>query len=163
MKHALHHDQIVAAGPDAPRRAECPACGWPVLLKRTATGWIYSHAPDSPYPCSHRRLRNRAPPAQTEVGPGRWPDDPAYALALQVIRRTILDALDGYGVEELTGLFSPLAQVALQRLLGTDEEQTLEITRQTCRQLLEIVEAGQGRRLRSAVAWGSMRRLQEFF
>ncbi len=77
-----------------------------------------------------------------------WPAEPEYALGLAIVRQTILDALDGGGVQLLDYLFSPLAQAVLMRLLDADEEQVEVKTRLAVERLKRLVRKGHGHRLR---------------
>jgi len=161
MRQARYQGQLVTAGPDAPRRAECPACREPVALKATGGGWTYYHIPNELLPPKDCPLRARRPGKQDRVP--RPDSDPEYALVLAIIRQTILDGLDGEGVEVLEWLFTPLAQAGLGRLLGTDRETTLAATQRAVRRLRELAELGQGHRVRSLLAYRNLAQLQEYF
>ena len=86
-------------------------------------------------------------------------DQPEYALALGVIRRTILDALNGYGGETLAQLFYPLPQTAISILLDTDPEQALATTMRACQRLLGMDDATRAN-VWHALAWGSQSKLK---
>ena len=166
MLQAMHRGRLATAGPDAPRRAECPACGWPVVLKSVrGRGWAYYHEPEAPADCPLHRPT--APRRSDPDRPGRrprWPEDePEYALALAAIRRAILDALDGGGPGELDWLFSPLAQAGLRRLLNADEEAVLAATQRAVDRLTALVAEGQAPQVRYWLAKGALSQVQEYF
>jgi len=92
----------------------------------------------------------------TRIVSPRWPDHPEYALGLAVVRRTILDALDGGGVQVLDGLFTPLAQVVLMRLLGVDEDEVEERTHLAVETLRSLIQRGDGHRARYQLVKGSL-------
>ena len=79
-------------------------------------------------------------------------EDPYYLLVLAVVRRTVMDALDGGELEELVWLFSPLAQMAIQRALGLNDVGALVATRRTVKALAEAVKNGDGDHLRHFIA-----------
>jgi hypothetical protein len=79
-------------------------------------------------------------------------DDPYYLLVLAVLRRTVMDALDGGELEELVWLFSPLAQMAIQRALGLNDEGALVATRRTVNALAKAVKNGDGDHLRHFIS-----------
>jgi len=78
--------------------------------------------------------------------------DPLYHMTLALVRRSIVDALIGDEMNELVWLFSPPAQVALQRVMDLSEENTLAATRQTVEWVMEMVEGGQGDYLRHLIS-----------
>ena len=48
MREAVSKGRLVTAGPDAPRKARCPACGSEVCIRRRktmdgTTSWFYRH------------------------------------------------------------------------------------------------------------------------
>ena len=160
MHIAQHNGQLVEAHADAPRQATCPACGRRVALRRDGHGgWSYCHIPD-PLDESPRDCPLLWQPPATVSHQDRQLD-PEYALALALIRRTVLDALDGGGIHLLEWLYCDAAQVSLQWLLGTDVETTLEITRQTVDRLTQIAAAGQGAEVRRALIWRGSTKLRE--
>jgi hypothetical protein len=69
--------------------------------------------------------------------------NPHYHLALALVRQTIMDALNGRGVNELTWLFSPLAQLALCQAMDLNAEGTLRVTRRAVRWMVGLAETGQ--------------------
>ena len=77
--------------------------------------------------------------------------DPVYQLCLAVVRQTIADALNGCGPGELAWLYSPPAQMSLQRALGLDEEGTLVATRRTVERLAQVVGTEAGDRLHQLI------------
>ena len=79
-------------------------------------------------------------------------EDPYYLLVLAVVRRTVMDALDGGELEELVWLFSPLAQMAIQRALGLNDVGALVATRRTVKALAEAVKNGDGDHLRHFIS-----------
>ena len=153
MKQAIKDTQVITASATAPRHATCPECGWSVVLKRAPSGaWAYYHQADGPQ-CSlkpHHRQSNKGE---------RWPAIPEYALALGMIRATILDALNGHGIDTLAALFSPLAQAGLQQLLDADDAVTWERTQIACRRLTALND-DQRRAVRHALNWGSLTQLE---
>ena len=162
MRTARYNGQLVEARADAPRRATCPACGGQVALRKNRHGgWDYYHIPDS-LDESHRDC----PLWRPSVSAPRDGDQdrqlsPEYALALAMIRCTILDALDGTGIHLLGWLYCDVAQAGLRWLLGTDVETTLEVTRKTVDRLAEITAVGQGEAVRQTLARRGTARLRE--
>ena len=150
MRTARYNGQLVDAHADAPRRAACPACGRQVALRKNRHGgWDYCHVRDpldESYDCPLWQ-----PPAPRD-GDQYYQLSPEYALALALIRRTILDALDGGGIHLLEWLYCDVAQTGLRWLLGTDVATTLEVTKQTVDRLAEITAAGQGEAVRRMLA-----------
>jgi hypothetical protein len=167
MRQAEYHGETVEAGPKAPGRASCPACGWPVVLKATSGGgWAYYHVATSLLPVEECPLRGHRSPRLMRLGEprSRWPQGaPEYTITLAVVKQTLLDALDGEGVQALQWLYCDLAQAGLRQLLRADEAATLAATERTVARLTELVEAGEGRRVRQLLAYGDLRRLQECF
>ena len=78
--------------------------------------------------------------------------DPYYLQALAMVRRTVMDALDGRDLNELVWLFSPLAQLAIQRATGQNEEGALTVTRRAVASLAKTVQDGDGERLRHFIS-----------
>jgi len=68
MKRAKLNGKLIEAGPDAPKRAECPHCGAEVLLRRRKTmdgvTWYWRHINGQALAC----------PARARV-PGVYIDD----------------------------------------------------------------------------------------
>ncbi len=62
-----------------------------------------------------------------------------------------MDALDDEELDELAWLFSPLAQISLQRVLNLNEEGALFVTRRTVKWIAEMTDAGYGLRLRKLI------------
>jgi hypothetical protein len=79
-------------------------------------------------------------------------DDPYYLLALAMVRRTVMDALDGGELEELVWLFSPLAQMAIQRALGLNDVGAMVATRRTVKALAKAVKNGDGDHLQHFIS-----------
>jgi len=157
MKHAHIDGKTWTAKPSAPRHATCPECGWPVRLRRAPSGtWAYYHLPGGPA-CARRPRPQSLARADRE----RWPVEfPEYAVALGMVRTTILDALDGYGMDTLTDLFAPFAQSGLQELLDASPSVTWERTQRMCRRLLSLDDDTR-QAVRHALTWGSLAQLEE--
>lgn len=141
-----------------PHANTCPECGWPLVLRRSPSGRLtYYHMPGGP-DCSLRPRSNKIGRADGE----RWPVEfPEYAIALGVIRTTILDALNGYGMDTLSYLFTPLAQSGLHELLGNDDPDAIwETTKKMCRRLLAL-DDDKRQAVRHALTWGSLSQLED--
>jgi len=161
MRTAQHNGQLVEARADTPRRATCPACGGQVTLRKNRHGgWDYAHIPD-PLDESHRDCPLWQPSVSPRDGDQDRQLSPEYALALAMIRCTILDALDGGGIHLLDWLYCDVAQAGLRWLLDTDVETTWEVTRRTVDRLTQIAAAGQGEAVRRALARRGTTRLGE--
>ena len=138
--------------------ATCPECGWPLALRRAPSGTpTYYHLPGGP-DCARRSRPKRIARADGE----RWPVEfPEYAISLGVIRATILDALNGYGMDTLADLFSPFAQSGLQELFGDDDpDVTWATTQKMCHRLLAL-DDDKRQAVRHALTWGSLTKLEE--
>lgn len=153
-----HGCRVFGDEPDAPARGRCPECGWPVRLHSDGAYHHKRAAPDDPAPPACP-LRDQS---HSRSDGEQWPvDRPAYALGLGTIRRCILDALDGYGLEELAYLFTPLAQYTLAELTGADSH-TGEMTRQAVQRLLDMTPE-ERQRVRHALNWHSVTQMREIF
>ena len=136
--------------------ATCPECGWPLALRPAPSGTpTYYHLPGGP-DCARRTRPKRIARADGE----RWPVEfPEYAISLGVIRVTILDALNGYGMDTLAYLFTPFAQSGLQELFGDDPDVTWAKTQKMCRSLLAL-DNDKRQAVRHALNWGSLTQLE---
>ena len=85
---------------------------------------------------------------------------PEYILALSIIRRTLLDALNGYGLETLTALFYPDQQAAIALLLDVDTDVALQRTLTACQTLVSLDDAKRDQ-VRHALAWMSPGQLEK--
>jgi hypothetical protein len=84
---------------------------------------------------------------------------PEYVLALAVIRRTLLDALNGYGLETLAALFYPAQQAAIAVLLDVDTNIAMQRTLTACQTLLTLDDDKRDQ-VRHALAWMSPGQLE---
>jgi hypothetical protein len=91
-------------------------------------------------------------------------DDPLtqaeYILALSVIRRTLIDALNCHGLETLTGLFFPLPQAAIGLMLGADPETAFQRTLTVC-QRLTALDDNTRKDVRHALRWYGVHQIKE--
>ncbi len=77
-----------------------------------------------------------------------------YILALGVMRRTLLDALNGHGIETLAALFYPSQQAAIALMLDVDTDIALQRTLTACQKLLALND-GDRHKVRHALTWMS--------
>jgi hypothetical protein len=59
MREAMHKRRLITAGPEAPRRARCPACGAEVRIRKRktmdgTTSWFYRHQDGAGKGCPKR-------------------------------------------------------------------------------------------------------------
>jgi hypothetical protein len=150
MRRAISKHGEVTAGPDAPENGYCQDCGHPVVLVCTGNRKpYYRHLEDAPRSCPHTDTKERV---EHVTG---W-----YALSLEFIRITLKDALDGYGEEELTALWQPIAQYGLYRLCdGADPDR---IARSICERILAL-DDDERAAAHHAIKWGSWDQLAEVF
>ena len=112
MKTAIYEGAQVTASATSPKQAECPKCGSNVFLcdyKKRA--WFYKHPPNRVCSLIRSDLCGY------------------YGLALALVRQTLLDALNGHGMETLDCLFDPVQQAAIGRLFNQARYETEERTR----------------------------------
>lgn len=83
-----------------------------------------------------------------------------YILALSVIRRTLLDALDGHGMETLAALFYPMPQTAIAVMLDADPETALARTLTVCQRLLSLDDDAR-QALRHCLRWSSFTQIEQ--
>lgn len=86
-------------------------------------------------------------------------DQIKYILTLSVIRRTLLDALNGYGLETLAALFYPAPQSAISLMLEVDADVALQRTMSACQTLIALDDDKQ-QAVRHALTWMSPGQLE---
>ena len=125
MKTAVVDDAEVVAGPGAPRRGRCVACGDQVALwHHPRGGWYYRHLPGAgrDCPCRVRPVRHE----KIVVPPPLVRGSPALTLAVKLTSTVALDALNG-DEEALAWLLEhPLPRMTLEAL---DIDADVAITR----------------------------------
>jgi hypothetical protein len=154
MKTATYNGKTIQAKEDAPEKACCPACGWPVILTHSYD-WHYRHqqSASGSYP-------DNCPRGKSDVKHGESPTG-EYALALDVLRRTLIDALNGYGDEALAGLFSPPVQVAIEILMDANGHGEA-IARRLARRIMTMPDEKR-EKIHHALTWKSLRQMREVF
>jgi len=155
MKTAKYNGKTVQANEDAPELAYCPACDWPVILTFSYGTWHYRHqqSASGSYPDNCPRGKSNTEHGESPTG--------EYALALDVLRRTLIDALNGYGDEALAGLFSPPVQVAIEILMDANGHGEA-IARRLARRIMTM-DTEKREKIHHALTWKSLRQMREVF
>jgi hypothetical protein len=83
-----------------------------------------------------------------------------FRLALAVIRMTIIDALNGCGMETLATLFYPMPQAAVAVMLDSDPEGALRRTMELVQRMMTLTDE-QREQIRHCLAWSGTTAIKE--